>query len=86
MSVEQTQAVFRKAMTAFGLPDGQKIAVAVSGGADSTALCLLTHQFITENGGRMVALIVDHGLRSCSAEQARLTMDRLSRRGIPCRL
>ena len=86
MSVEQTQAVFQRAMAAFGLPDGGKIAVAVSGGADSTALCLLTHRFVTENGGNMIALIVDHGLRPRSADQARLTTERLTRRGIPCRL
>lgn len=86
MSVEQTQVVFRKAMSAFGLPDTGKIAVAVSGGADSTALCLLTHQFITEKDGQMVALIVDHGLRPCSAEQAQLTAERLTARGIRCRL
>ena len=86
MSVEETQAVFRRAMAAFGLPDGEKVAVAVSGGADSTALCLLARQFVTEKGGKMIALIVDHGLRSCSAEQARLTIDRLTRRGISCRL
>lgn len=86
MSVEQTQVVFHKAMAAFGLPDAGKIAVAVSGGADSTALCLLTHQFVAKNGGKMIALIVDHGLRSCSADQARLTMEKLTQRGIPCRL
>ena len=34
----------------------------------------------------MIALIVDHGLRPCSAEQARLTMERLKQRGISCRL
>ena len=34
----------------------------------------------------MIALIVDHGLRPCSAEQARLTMERLAARKIPCRL
>ena len=86
MSVDQTYAFFQRAMTAFGLPDGGKIAVAVSGGADSTALCLMTHRFVTENGGQMIALIVDHGLRPCSADQARLTSERLTARKIPCRL
>ncbi|MBR1778495.1 MAG: tRNA lysidine(34) synthetase TilS [Alphaproteobacteria bacterium] len=86
MSVEQTQAVFQRAMTAFGLPDGGRIAVAVSGGADSTALCLLTQQFVAEQNGEMIALIVDHGLRPSSAQQARLTMERLTGRGIHCRL
>lgn len=86
MSVEKTRAVFQRAMALFGLPDGKPVAVAVSGGADSTALCLLTHRFLAENGGDMIALIVDHDLRSCSAEQARLTAERLTQRGICCRL
>ena len=86
MSVEKTQAVFRKAMSVFGLPDGGKIAVAVSGGADSMALCRLTQQFALENKAEMVALVVDHGLRSCSAAQAAVTIERLKQRNIRCRL
>ncbi|MBO4643170.1 MAG: tRNA lysidine(34) synthetase TilS [Alphaproteobacteria bacterium] len=86
MSVEQTQAVFYRAAAAFGLSEAGKIAVAVSGGADSTALCLLTRQFVAENSGEMIALIVDHGLRPCSTEQARLTVERLTARGIRCRI
>ena len=86
MSVEQTQAVFQRAMTVFGLPDEKKIAVAVSGGADSTALCLLTRQFASKHGAEMIAFVVDHGLRPCSAEQAAITIKRLEQRGIVCRL
>lgn len=86
MSVTHTQTVFQKAMAAFGLSGSEKIAVAVSGGADSTALCLLTQRFISENGGQMIALIVDHGLRPRSAEQACLTKERMTERGVSCRL
>lgn len=86
MSVKRTQAVFQRAMAAFGLSGGENIAVAVSGGADSTALCLLTQRFVSERGGKTVALIVDHGLRPCSADQAELTFRRLTERGIFCRL
>lgn len=39
------------------------LAVAVSGGADSMALCLLAHGWSTLRGGRVSALTVDHGLR-----------------------
>lgn len=86
MSAIKTQAFFYRAMASLGVRQSDKIAVAVSGGADSTALCLLTHQYVCETDGRMVALIVDHGLRSCSAEQAQITKKRLSERGIDCRL
>lgn len=86
MSVAQTRAVFEKAMKSFGFPNGEKIAVAVSGGADSMALCLLAQEFVRQNGGEILALVVDHGLRSCSEQQARLTADRLEQRGIPSRI
>ncbi len=86
MSVEQTRAVFQKAMRSFGLPDGGKIAVAVSGGADSTALCGLTREYTRQNGGEMLALVVDHGLRAVSREQALTTVNRLQSRGVECRL
>ncbi len=86
MSVTQTRIIFEKAMKSFGFPNGEKIAVAVSGGADSMALCLLTQWFVRQYGGDMVALIVDHGLRPCSRKQARLTADRLERIGIFSRL
>ena len=86
MSVEQTRVVFEKAMKAFGFPNGEKIAVAVSGGADSMALCLLADHFVRQYGGDLLALIVDHGLRPCSARQARLTADRLAQRGIDRRI
>lgn len=86
MSVTRTRAVFEKAMRSFGFPNGDKIAVAVSGGADSSAVCLLAREFIEKFGGEMIALIVDHGLRPASREQALITVERLSRRGIDCRL
>ncbi len=57
-------------------------AVAVSGGADSTALALLTRDWLVPRHGQLLALIVDHGLRPESAAQAALTSDRLAERGI----
>ena len=86
MSVTQTRHIFEKAMKSFGFPNGEKIAVAVSGGADSMALCLLTQEFVQQYGGHFIALIVDHGLRSCSAEQARVTAERLYQKKISCRI
>lgn len=61
-------------------PD-RRIAVAVSGGADSMALALLAKIW-----GRPYALIVDHGLRPGSAAEAALTLDRLRRIAIPARV
>ncbi|MBU6448165.1 MAG: tRNA lysidine(34) synthetase TilS [Rhodospirillales bacterium] len=66
------------------LPAGlaPRLAVAVSGGADSTALALLTQDYCRCWGGAMVALIADHGLREEAAGEARLTAGRLAARGI----
>ncbi len=58
------------------------LAVAVSGGRDSLALALLAHEWAVAHGGRVLALIVDHGLRRESADEARATRERLASRGI----
>jgi tRNA(Ile)-lysidine synthase len=58
------------------------LAAAVSGGADSMALALLARDWALARGGRVSALIVDHGLRSDSAAEAALTRERLAGQGI----
>jgi tRNA(Ile)-lysidine synthase len=63
-----------------------RLAVAVSGGADSTALALLTRQFCKTYNGEIRAFIVDHGLREGSAKEAALTARRLGERGIAARI
>lgn len=45
------------------------LAVAVSGGSDSMALCRLAATWAGMRGGRITALTVDHGLRSGSADE-----------------
>ncbi len=62
--------------------DGPHIAVAVSGGRDSMALCLLAHEWAKRYGGRISALTVDHQLRPESALEARQVGIWLSSRGI----
>lgn len=62
------------------------LAAGVSGGADSTALALLTQEWAARHGGRLIALIVDHGLRADSAAEAALTQTRLTERGIETRI
>jgi tRNA(Ile)-lysidine synthase len=60
-----------------------RLAVAVSGGADSLALAILAQAWAAERGGAVLALVVDHGLRPVSVGEVVLTRDRLAARGIP---
>jgi tRNA(Ile)-lysidine synthase len=59
------------------------LAVAVSGGADSMALAMLARDWVRLRGGRLIALIVDHGLRPESGQEARTTLQRLGALDIP---
>lgn len=63
-----------------GLPP--RLAVAVSGGADSTALALLVRDYCNARNGCVLALIVDHGLREDSAQEAQETAIRLQQLGV----
>ncbi len=67
-----------------------RLAVAVSGGADSLALAVLARDWVrdwaTDRGGTVLALVVDHGLRLESAAEAALTLQRLAEQNIPARL
>jgi tRNA(Ile)-lysidine synthase len=56
--------------------------VAVSGGADSLALALLARDWAWARGGRVTALVVDHGLRPESVAEAATTLERLGALGI----
>ena len=58
------------------------LAVAVSGGRDSLALALLAHDWAQARAGRIVGLIVDHGLRAEAAREAEATRVLLARHGI----
>ncbi len=63
-----------------------RFAVAVSGGPDSLALCLLAADWARRRGGEVVGLIVDHGLRPESAGEAAQTASWLCARGIACEI
>ncbi len=54
------------------------LALAVSGGRDSRAMALLARRWAARRHGRAVALVVDHGLRPASAEEARRTREWLA--------
>jgi tRNA(Ile)-lysidine synthase len=58
------------------------LAVAVSGGADSIALCLLAAGWAQARGGTVTALTVDHGLRPEASAEARQVAGWLMPRGI----
>ncbi len=60
-----------------------RLAVAVSGGADSMALALLAQDWVLARAGNLLALVVDHGLRAASSQEAALTVARLTSRSIP---
>lgn len=58
------------------------IAVACSGGPDSMALTCLLQRWAGEHGIVLTALIVDHGLRSESADEASRVASWLTERGV----
>ena len=61
-------ATFARLMAPFDpFESNPDLAVAVSGGRDSLSLALLAHEWAAGRGGRVLALVVDHGLRrACS--------------------
>ena len=62
-----------------------RIAVAVSGGPDSLALCLLADRWARARGGAVFGLTVDHRLRPESGAEARQVGRWLATRAIPHR-
>jgi tRNA(Ile)-lysidine synthase len=77
------QAKFQSAMFGVGcFEPAPHIAVAVSGGADSMALCMLAHAWARACGGTVTALIVDHRLRVESTHEAQQVADSLQSHGI----
>ncbi len=60
------------------LPDpGRNLAVAVSGGPDSTALAMLMRDWAAATGRNLTALVVDHGLRADAEAEAVRVASRL---------
>ncbi len=62
------------------------LAVAVSGGPDSMALCLLADRWARRHGGTVLALTVDHRLRPDSAREAETVAGWLAAHGIDHRI
>lgn len=64
-------AEFARLMAPFAPHVGKRLAVAVSGGADSMALVLALAAWARPHNIQVTALTVDHGLRAASAVEAR---------------
>ncbi|KAJ7969606.1 tRNA(Ile)-lysidine synthase [Quillaja saponaria] len=88
---------FSRRMTMVGLKPYHRIALGVSGGPDSMALCVLTAWWKTsgldatssESDGfidGLLAVVVDHGLRAESKEEANIVSHRVSGMGIRCEI
>ncbi|MGC8476778.1 MAG: ATP-binding protein, partial [Acetobacteraceae bacterium] len=87
MSAPLHPAAFAARMERLGpFPPAPRIAVAVSGGADSLALALLARGWARARGGDVLALIADHGLREESAAEAERTRRVLAGQGIAARV
>lgn len=66
-----SEADFADRMARLGpFESAPRLAVAVSGGADSMALCRLAEVWARRRGGSVLALTVDHGLRPEAAAEA----------------
>ena len=55
-----------------------KIAIGVSGGPDSMALIFLLNRWVKKNGGSLIALIIDHGIREESKNESKIIKTYLS--------
>jgi tRNA(Ile)-lysidine synthase len=77
-----TQEEFAALMATLGpWPSNRRIAIGVSGGADSTCLAILAAAW-----GNPLALIVDHRLRADSTAESQLTAARLAASNIEARI
>ncbi len=61
---------------------GDRVAVGVSGGADSLALVFLLDEILRPQGRRVIALTVDHGLREESSAEADYVSQLMAKYGI----
>ncbi|CAN8268602.1 unnamed protein product [Cochlearia groenlandica] len=88
--------LFNRRMAMAGLKSHHRIALGVSGGPDSMALCVLTAKWKTQGLScvndtdgfidGLVAIIVDHGLRQESKDEAEAVCSRVSHMGIRCEI
>lgn len=77
-----TFETFEKLMVPFCIKPFSRIAVGVSGGADSLCLALFLNQWAKEKNVSLTALTVNHNLRSEAAAEAEQTHNLLAKYGI----
>ena len=69
--MEVTFFNFQQTLLNIGVNEARKVAVAVSGGADSMCLTFLLNEFCKANNIDLIAITVDHKLRKESTEEAK---------------
>ncbi|KAE9612561.1 putative tRNA(Ile)-lysidine synthetase [Lupinus albus] len=97
IDISKYKQAFSRRMAMVGLKPHHRIALGVSGGPDSMALCVLTAGWksagvndVSSKSGDFIdgllAIIVDHGLRAESKEEANIVSHRVSQMGIRCEI
>jgi len=76
------QIYFRFRENILSVVGKEKFAIAVSGGSDSLALSILAKLYSLEQSSDFATLIVDHGLRKESANEAKKTFKNLKKNNI----
>lgn len=85
LNADNVTAKVRRILSSVHFDPHHRIAIALSGGGDSTALLCLLHDFFSQRGekDRLFAVTVDHGLRPDSAAEARRAGEFCAALGIP---
>jgi tRNA(Ile)-lysidine synthase len=73
------QAVFKQLQAERILAPGSRVAAAVSGGADSVAMCRLLHRMRDELGIRLLVVHFNHSLRGAESDADEQFVSRLAR-------
>lgn len=73
-----------EAQACFSVFAGQRLLLAVSGGADSIALLGMVAIWAQQSGETVHVAVVDHGLRAGSASEAVFVTEQASRLSLPC--
>jgi len=83
IAIPLSEQEFSDLMTPLGpFEPNPKLAVAFSGGVDSTAMVLLAARWVKRRGGEVLAVTVDHRLRQASTAEAELAQSRVKALGI----